>query len=54
MEETRSDKNEGLGGGRYARTEEELYEKAIALLEKCKMETQDSGQEMADSKPTAA
>ena len=25
-------------GGRYARTEEELYEKAIALLDKCKIE----------------
>ena len=26
-------------GGRYARTEEELHEKAIALLDKCKIES---------------
>jgi hypothetical protein len=27
-------------GGRYASTEGDLYEKAIALLEKCRIETQ--------------
>jgi hypothetical protein len=32
----------GFEGGRYACTEEELYEKAIALLEKCKIETRRS------------
>jgi len=36
---THSNKNKGFEGGHYARTEEELYEKAIALLEKCKVET---------------
>ena len=34
-------KNKGLEGGHhYARTEEELYKKAIGLLDKCKIETQ--------------
>ena len=37
MEKTR-EINETFQGGRYARTEEELFEKAIALLEKCKIE----------------
>jgi hypothetical protein len=40
-----------LEGGQYARTEEELYEKAIALLEKCKTETRRSGQKIPE--PTA-
>ena len=40
--------NQSLNGGKYARTEEELYKKAIALLEKCKIETQSSGQEMPE------
>ena len=31
-------KNKGFEGGHYARTEEELYKKAIALLQKCKVE----------------
>ena len=35
---THDDGDEGFEGGRYARTEQELYEKAIALLEKCKVE----------------
>jgi hypothetical protein len=30
--------NKGFGGGRYARTEVELYRKAVMLLEKCKIE----------------
>jgi hypothetical protein len=38
--------NKSLEGGKYASTEEELYKKAIALLDKCKIETQSSGQEM--------
>ena len=38
QEETPTNKDEGFRGGRYARTEGELYEKAIALLEKCKIE----------------
>jgi hypothetical protein len=36
--------NEGFAGGRYARTEEELHKKAIALLEKCKIATRPSDQ----------
>lgn len=36
--------NKSLEGGEYARTEEELYNKAVALLDKCKIETQSSGQ----------
>jgi hypothetical protein len=35
---THTNKNKGFEGGHYARTEEELYKKAIALLQKCKVE----------------
>jgi hypothetical protein len=31
-------KNQRLTGGRYATTEQELYRKAIQLLDKCKVE----------------
>jgi hypothetical protein len=34
----RKNRNKGFGGGRYARTEQELYEKAVMLLDKCKIE----------------
>ena len=44
MQEMRDREEEGFEGGRYACTEEELYRKAITLLEKCKIETQSSGQ----------
>jgi hypothetical protein len=44
MQQIQTDKDEGIQGGRYARTEVELYKKALALLEKCKIETQGSGQ----------
>jgi hypothetical protein len=30
--------NKGLGGDRYARTEQELYKKAVMVLDKCKIE----------------
>lgn len=43
MQETRNNKD--LKGGRYARTEAELHKKAIALLDKCKIEPQISGRE---------
>jgi hypothetical protein len=46
QEETPTNKDKGLQGGRYACTEEKLYKKALALLEKCKIETQRSGQEI--------
>ena len=52
QEETPTNKYKGtdrsLQGGRYARTEEELYEKAIALLKKCKIEPGCSGQEIPE------
>jgi hypothetical protein len=44
--------NEGFAGGRYARTEDELHKKAIALLEKCKIATRPYGQKTP--KPEAA
>ncbi|HKH39323.1 MAG TPA: hypothetical protein VKA82_19375 [Rubrobacter sp.] len=53
QEETPTNKDEGLQGGRYARTEEELYKKALALLEKCKFEPGRSGQEMSELEPAA-
>ena len=49
QEETPTNKDKGLQGGRYAPTEEELYKKALALLEKCKIETQSSGKEIPQS-----
>jgi hypothetical protein len=48
QEETPNNKDEGFRGGRYARTEGELYERAIALLEKCKIEPGSSGQEIPE------
>jgi hypothetical protein len=49
MQEIGDSVNERFEGGQYARTEEELYEKAIALLEKCKIEPRRSGQEIPES-----
>ena len=54
MQQTRNNKNKDLKGGRYARNEDELYKKALALLEKCKIETQSSVQEMPELDSTAA
>jgi len=51
QDETPTNKDKGFRGGRYARTEEELYEKAIALLEKCKIEPRRSGQGIAEVEP---
>ena len=31
--------NKGFEGGHYARSEEELYKKAIDLLDRCRVET---------------
>ena len=53
MQETRNNGSEYFEGGQYARTEEELYRKAIALLEKCKIETKSSGQEIPELEPVA-
>jgi hypothetical protein len=51
MQKTRENENEGFEGGQYASTDEELYEKAIALLEKCKIEARRSDQKLTE--PTA-
>ena len=57
QEETPTNKYKGTGcplqGGRYARTEEELYKKALALLEKCKIEPGRLGQEIPELESAA-
>jgi hypothetical protein len=56
QEETPTNKYEGtdrpLQGGRYACTEE-LYKKALALLEKCKIEPGRLGQEIPELESAA-
>lgn len=54
MLETRNNENESSAGGKYASTEEELYEKAVALLEKCKIEVRRSGQKVPESTAEAS
>jgi len=49
MQEIRDKEKVGFEGGQYARTEEELYKRAVALLEKCKIETRSSGQEIPEA-----
>ena len=53
QEETPTNEYRGLQDDRYARTEEELYKKALALLEKCKIEPGRSGQEIPELEPAA-
>jgi len=57
QEESPTNKYKGTGrpggGGRYARTEEELYKKALALLEKCKIEPGRLGQEIPELESAA-
>jgi hypothetical protein len=53
QEETLTNKYKGLEGGRYARTEEELYVKALALLEKCRIDSGRSGQEILELESAA-
>ena len=48
MQEMTDNKGEDFAGGRYARTEEELFDKAIALLEKCKIEPGRSSHEIPE------
>ena len=48
-----TNKDKGFQGGQYARTEEELYKKALALLEKCRIEPGRSGQEIPESESAA-
>ena len=45
MQQISDNETQSFEGGRYACTEEELYEKAIALLEKCKIATRPAEQE---------
>ena len=53
QKETPTNEYKGLQAGRYARTEEELYKKALALLEKCKVEPGRSGQEISELESAA-
>jgi hypothetical protein len=49
MQESCDNEDVDFEGGRYASTEEELYEKAIALLEKCRIETRSSDQKISET-----
>jgi hypothetical protein len=49
MQEICGNEEVGFEGGQYACTEEELYEKAIALLEKCRIENTAFGPEATGS-----
>lgn len=49
MEKMIDTKDEVFAGGRYARTEEELHDKAIALLDKCKVMTGSPGRDKLES-----
>jgi hypothetical protein len=51
QEKTTANKDKGFQGGQYARSEEELYKKALALLEKCKNAPEPSYQEVAELEP---
>ena len=46
-----NNKDKGLQGSQYVRTEEELYKKALALLEKCRIAPGRSGQEIPEWSP---
>ena len=49
MQKITDNKGEDFAGGRYARTEEELFDKAIALLDKCKIERPGTDREESGS-----
>jgi hypothetical protein len=51
VQEIRDNGKIGFADGQYACSEEELYKKAIALLEKCRIETRRTSQEIPE--PTA-
>jgi hypothetical protein len=51
MQEIRDNEKIGFADGQYAYSEEELYKKAIALLEKCRIETRQTSQKIPE--PTA-
>jgi hypothetical protein len=48
MQKTPDTKDRNTEGSQYARTEEELYHKAIALLEKCRIDPRRPGQGMPE------
>ena len=48
-QEASDNKGEDFSGGRYARSEEELFDKAIALLDKCKVMTGSSDREKLET-----
>jgi hypothetical protein len=48
QEGTPTNKDKGLQDGQFALTEEELYKKALALLEKCRIAPGCSGQEIPE------
>jgi hypothetical protein len=51
--QTPTNKDKGFQGGQYARTEEELYKKALALLDKGRIEPGRSGQGIPESESAA-
>ena len=53
MQEIRDNEKIGFADGQYACSEEELYKKAIALLEKCRIEPGRSGQEISELESAA-
>ncbi len=53
QEETPANRDKGFQGGQYARAQEELYKKALALPEKCKNEPGPSGQEVPELEPAS-
>ena len=51
MQEIRDNEKIGFADGQYVCSEEELYKKAISLLEKCRIEPRRTSQEIRE--PTA-
>jgi hypothetical protein len=49
MQEVTNNKGKDFSGGRYARSEEELFDKAIAQLDKCKVMTGSSDREKLET-----
>jgi hypothetical protein len=49
MQEVTENKGKDFSGGRYARTEKELFDKAITLLDKCKVMTGSSDREKLET-----
>jgi hypothetical protein len=49
MQKVTENKGKDFSGGRYARTEKELFDKAITLLDKCKVMTGSSDREKLET-----